>query len=111
MQLQIALELFTQTPLIGSINRARRHLPTQKQKPTAVVEIKKTSFLRLAIQEPIFCVDRKQTTAVTTGMVLAIALKLKSMSKFSYTVAGFVKRKAETKNRDPKSHLPPSAYY
>jgi hypothetical protein len=24
-------------------------------------------------------VDRKQTTAVTTGMVLAIALKLKSM--------------------------------
>ena len=33
-----------------------------------------------------FCVDRKQTTAITMGMVLAIALKLKSMSNPAITV-------------------------
>jgi hypothetical protein len=40
------------------------------QKPS---QNKKTNFLRVAIQEPIFFVDRKPTTAVTMGMVLAIA--------------------------------------
>jgi hypothetical protein len=45
-----------------------------------LVKIKNTNFLRPAIQEPMFCVDGKQTMAVTMGMVLAIAQKLKSTS-------------------------------
>jgi hypothetical protein len=38
-----------------------------------IAKIKKTKCLRPAIQEPMFCVDRKQATAVTMGVVLAIA--------------------------------------
>ena len=72
MQFPIALELFTQTLLIGSVNRAWRH-PLYKN-------LVKINFLRHAIQEPIFFVDRKQTAAVAMGIVLTIALKLTSMS-------------------------------
>ena len=36
---------------------------------TAKIKIKKTNLLRPAIQEPTNCVDRKQATAVTTGVV------------------------------------------
>jgi hypothetical protein len=42
--------------------------------------MQKPNFLRVAIQEPIFFVDRKQTTAVTMGMVLAIAQKFAYLS-------------------------------
>jgi hypothetical protein len=34
-------------------------------------------------------VDRKQTTAVTMGMVLAIALKIKKHVQSSHTIFGF----------------------
>jgi hypothetical protein len=45
----IALELFTKTFLIGSINRVQRHLPIQKPSKK-----KKTNFRGQAIQELIF---------------------------------------------------------
>ena len=65
MQFPIALELFTQTLLIGSINR--RDVTSLYKN---LVKIKKTNFLRAAIQEPKFCVDRKQATSVAMGKVL-----------------------------------------
>jgi hypothetical protein len=77
MQFPIALELFTQTFLIGFINR---HDVTSPCKNLVLVKIKKTNFLRAAIQEPKFCVDRKQATSVAMGKVLASAQKISFLS-------------------------------
>jgi hypothetical protein len=75
MKFPIAVELFTQTFLIGSTNR---HDVTSLYKN--LVKIKKTNFLRAAIQEPKFCVDRKQAMSVAMGKVLASVQKISFLS-------------------------------
>ena len=53
MSSHLVLKLCTQTPLIGSINRTRRHLPIQKTSQKCIKQLK---FRRPAIQEPVFSV-------------------------------------------------------
>ena len=73
------LELFTKTFLIGFINR--RDVTSLYKN---LVKIKKTNFLRAAIQEPKFCVDRKQATSVAMGKVLASAQKISPLVQSSH---------------------------
>jgi hypothetical protein len=80
VQFSIALELFTQKFLIGSINR--RDVTSLYKN---LVKIEKTNFLRAAIQEPEFCVDRKQATSVAMGKILASAPKISFLSNPAIT--------------------------
>jgi hypothetical protein len=67
-----------QFPIASLCKNLNRHDVTSLCKN--LVKIKKTNFLRAAIKEPKFCVDRKQATSVAMGKVLASAQKISFLS-------------------------------